>query len=147
MKFGWINFIGVVIVILLLVPNIIYSMKNKEPAPSIPNKTMTIIEQIGRYACIVFMWLPLFTWKFGFRSGEELFVYMGGNAVLIVAYCVFWCFYFKKRKIPTAIVLAVVPTCIFLWSGMLLRHWILVASAILFGVGHIYITVRTHTTN
>lgn len=148
MEFGWINFIGAVIVLLILVPNIIYSMKNKEPTPSISNKkTMTIIEQIGRYACIVFMWLPLFTWKFGFRSIEELFVYMCGNTVLIAVYYVFWCFYFKERKVSTAIMLAIVPTCIFLWSGMLLRHWILVASAILFGVGHIDITARTHTTN
>lgn len=147
MEFNWINFIGAVIILLILVPNIIYSMKNKESTPSIPNKTMTMIEQIGRYSCIVFMWLPLFTWRFSFRSIEELFAYIGGNAVLIVIYYVFWCFYFKERKISTSIVLAVVPTCIFLLSGMLLQHWILAANAILFGVGHIYITVRTHTTN
>lgn len=38
-----------------------------------------------------------------------------------------------------AVALAAIPTIIFLLCGILLRHWLLVAAALLFGVGHISI--------
>ena len=41
-----------------------------------------------------------------------------------------------------ALALAILPTCIFLLSGVLLRHWLLVCSAVLFGIGHIFVTQR-----
>lgn len=40
---------------------------------------MNLIEQIGRYACIIFMWLPLLVWKFGFAIVSELLIYLAGN--------------------------------------------------------------------
>ena len=46
----------------------------------------------------------------------------------------------KRRTIPLALVLAILPACIFLSSGILLRHWLLVGFAVLFAVGHIYVT-------
>ena len=66
MKFGWINVFGVISVILMLIPNIFYAIKNKNEKNLCTNRFMNAIEQIGRYACIVLMWLPLIVWKFGF---------------------------------------------------------------------------------
>ncbi len=43
---------------------------------------MNLIEQVGRYACIVLMWLPLLVWKFGFASVLELLLCLGGNGLL-----------------------------------------------------------------
>ena len=60
MKFGWINIFGAGAVILMLIPNIIYAIKNKDEKNLCTNRFMNIIEQVGRYACIFLMWLPLF---------------------------------------------------------------------------------------
>jgi hypothetical protein len=68
MEFGWINVFGAVIVVLLLIPNIVYAIKNKGEKNLCANRFMNVVEQIGRYACIVLMWLPLLVWKFGFAS-------------------------------------------------------------------------------
>ena len=98
MKFGWINIFGAIIVILMLIPNIVYAIKNKGEKNLCTNRFMNVIEQIGRYSCM------------------------------------------KRRSVPLALVLAILPACIFLLSGILLRHWLLVGFAVLFAVGHIYVT-------
>ncbi len=142
MKFGWINVFGAVIVILMMVPNIIYAIRNKDEKNKCMNRFMNMIEQIGRYACIILMWMPLLVWKFSFSSVFEMILYLTGNGCLLAAYWVIFACYLKRKKRKLALALAVLPTCIFLLSGLLLRHWLLVASAFLFGIGHVYVTQK-----
>ena len=142
MEFGWINVFGAVIVVLMLIPNIVYALKNKDEKNKCTNRFMNVIEQIGRYACIVLMWFPLLVWKFGFGSVETFLLYMFGNGVLLAAYWIVYAIYLRGRKAGLALTLAIIPTCIFLISGVLLRHWLLVGFAVLFGIGHIYVTQK-----
>lgn len=142
MEFGWINVFGAVIVVLMLIPNIVYAIKNKGEKNLCANRFMNIVEQVGRYACIVLMWMPLLVWKFGFASVLDMMLYMACNGLLLAAYWIAFAFYMKRRTVRLAIVLAVLPSCIFLLSGILLQHWLLVAFAILFAIGHIYVTYK-----
>lgn len=146
MEFGWINLFGAAIVILILVPNIVYAIKrrsNSKPEANVP-KALVIIEQIGRYSCIVLMWLPLLVWKFGFASSMGFIMYLAVNLTLLIAYYIFWILYFKQKTLAFGLALAIIPTVLFLSSGLLLRHWCLAAAAVVFGFSHIYITVITH---
>ena len=140
MKFGWINIFGAVIVVFMLLPNIIYAVKNKGEKNLCENKIMKIIEQVGRYACIILMWLPLLVWEFGFKSVLEMTLYFALNCALLIAYWIVFILYFKKKTAARATALAILPACIFLISGILLRHWLLVGFAVLFAIGHIYVT-------
>ena len=142
MEFGWINVFGAVIVVLMLIPNIVYALKNKGEKNLCANRFMNIVEQVGRYACIALMCLPLLVWKFGFASVLDMMLYMACNGLLLAAYWIAFAFYMKRRTVRLAIVLAVLPSCIFLLSGILLQHWLLVAFAILFAIGHIYVTYK-----
>ena len=140
MEFGWINLFGGIIVILLLIPNIVYALKNRGEKNLCTDRTMNLLEQIGRYGCIVLMWLPLLVWKFGFRSVPEMLLYFAGNGALLLLYWLVFARYLKERTAKRALVLAILPACVFLLSGLLLRHWLLVGFAVLFAVGHIYVT-------
>ena len=140
MEFGWINVFGAAIVILMLIPNIIYALKHRDEKNLCDNRFMIILEQVGRYACIILMWLPLLVWKFGFTGIAVMILYLAGNAVMLVAYWIIFAGYMKEKHLRSALFLAILPTCIFLLSGLVLRHWLLVAFAILFGIGHIYVT-------
>ena len=140
MEFGWISVFGAVIVILMLIPNIVYALRNPGEKNNCTSKIMNAIEQIGRYACIVLMWLPLLVWKFGFPSVFEMLLYLFGNGLLLVLYWAVYAAFLKRKTGKRALALALIPACIFLMSGLLLRHWLLVVSAVLFGVGHIYVT-------
>ena len=140
MEFGWINLFGGIIVLLMLIPNIVYALKNREERNLCTNRVMNVVEQAGRYGCIVWMWLPLLVWKFGFRSASEMLLYFLGNGVLLMAYWLVFARYMRKKTAKRALVLTILPACIFLLSGLLLRHWLLVGFGLLFAVGHIYVT-------
>ena len=101
---------------------------------------MNVIEQIGRYACIVLMWLPLPVKKFGFASVLEMALYMACNGMLLAVYWVVFAVYMKRKTARLALTLAVIPACIFLISGILLRHWLPAGFAVLLAVGHLYVT-------
>ena len=142
MKFGWISVFGAVIVILMLIPNIIYAIKNRNGKNLCTSRFMNAVEQIGRYACIILMWLTLLVRKFGFASVFEMILYFSGNGVLLAAYWFVFARYLKEKSVKRALVLEFLPACIFLFSGILLRHWLLVSFAVLFAVGHIYVTYK-----
>lgn len=145
MEFGWINLFGAGIIVLIMIPNIIYAAKQKQDETQIKvPRYLSACEQLGRYGCIILMWLPLLVWKFGFGSVEEFLIYLIGNGVLLLCYYLFWMFYSRKRTLSVAMALAIIPTAIFLLSGILLRHWLLVVAAILFGSAHCMITYLTH---
>ena len=145
MEFGWINLFGGIIIAVLMLPNVLYALREPGHTPACGSGPLPVLEQIGRYSCMLLMVLPLFVWKFGFGSVPELLVYLGGNALLLTAYLALWPVYWKSRGKTVALWLAVLPTMVFLLSGVLLRHWALVAAAAVFGVSHIAITAQTHT--
>ena len=140
MEFGPINVFGCAIVAIMLIPNIIYGIKFKNVENKCTNQAMNIIEQVGRFASMALMVLPLFVWKFGFSSVFAMLVYLFGNGILLLTYLIIWIFYFRKQSFGKAMALAIIPTCIFLLSGLTLQHWTLVVAAVLFGIGHIFIT-------
>ena len=144
MKFGWINLFGAVIVVLMMIPNIVYAVRHKDEKNLCANRWMNAAEQIGRYGCIVLMWLPLLVWEFGFASVTEMVLYAAGNGTLLLAYWIVFARYMKEKSARRALILAVLPACIFLLSGLLLRHWLLVGFAALFAVGHICVTKQNH---
>ena len=144
MEFNLINLLGFIIVAVMLIPNIIYGIKFKGLENKCTNKAMNVIEQAGRYGSMALMVLPLFVWEFGFSSVFMMFVYLLGNGILLFTYLLVWVFYFKKQTMGRAMILAIAPTCIFFLSGVTLYHWALVVAAIIFGVGHIYVTYQNN---
>lgn len=144
MEFNLINLMGFIIVAVMLIPNIIYGIKFKGLENKCTNKAMNVIEQAGRYGSMALMVLPLFVWEFGFSSVFMMFVYLLGNGMLLFIYVLVWVFYFKKQTMGKTMILAIAPTCIFFLSGVTLYHWALVVAAVIFGVGHIYVTYRNN---
>lgn len=140
MEFGVISLCNLVIVAVMLVPNIIFAVRFPNRENKCDNKAMNLLEQVGRYGSMALMVLPLGVWEFGFSSVEEFLIWGLGSGGLLLAYLILWIFYFRKESRGLAMALAVIPTCIFLLSGITLRHWLLAAAAVIFGVAHIYVT-------
>ncbi|MDD6673950.1 MAG: hypothetical protein PUE46_08190 [Eubacteriales bacterium] len=144
MKFNWINLFGGVIVLLILIPNIIYALKNKEETHEKSNIVIVITEQVGRYACMLLMIVPLFVGEFGFSPLEFMFNYLIGNLILLVFYYIFWVLFAKNKSLDKALALAAIPTLIFINSAVSVKHWTLLVFALLFGASHIYITYKNN---
>lgn len=139
---SWLNIFGLIIVALILIPNIIYAIAVKGQKNKCKNMFMNILEQVGRYACMLLMIFNVGIAEFGFSNVVLFLAYLFGNAVLLVAYWVVWMLYFKKPSFGKQIALAVIPTAIFLLCGVTMGHWLLVIFAVVFGVAHVYVTCK-----
>ncbi len=137
---GFLNLMGLILVVLLLIPNIVYAIKFKGQNNKCTNKVMNILEQIGRYACMFLMVFNIGIAEFGFGSKEAFLIYLFGNPILMILYWLIWVLYFVNQTYPKQIALAVIPTLLFLLSGLTMGHWLLVVFAVVFGVSHIYVT-------
>lgn len=139
---NWINIYGFILVALLLIPNIIYAVKTKEQKNKCTNKFMNIMEQIGRYGCMFLMVFNIGIAEFGFYSVGAFIIYMLGNVLFMIFYWIIWMLFFYKQSYWKQIALAVIPTCLFLLSGITMRHYLLIAFGVIFGIGHIYVTTK-----
>ncbi len=137
---GWINIFGAIIVLMLLIPNIVWTAKGSLPENRYRNKTIAVIEQIGRYGAMFLMVFNIGLAEFGFYSKNAFLVYLAGNAVLILVYWIVWILYMKHAQAGYALTLAIVPSLIFLLSGILQLHLLLTAFASIFAFAHIRIT-------
>lgn len=138
----WIDIVGLVIVLLIMLPNIVYAVKFHGLENKCKNRGMNILEQIGRYASMFFMTFHIGLAEFGFSSVETFIIYMIGNVIFIIAYWIIWITYFVNVKFWKSMALAIIPTIIFLTSGISSRRYLLVVSAIIFGIGHVYVTYQ-----
>lgn len=156
---NWINVFGLIFILLLLLPNIIYAIKHKSEN-FCENRFINILEQIGRYGSMLFMVVCLKNGGFGFSSVEAFLFYCFGNLLLLISYWVVWGIYFHMSKTDSTIAdlaerkcevkkagilkmfLAVLPSGLFLLDGITLEYIPLLVSAILFAFGHIYVTYQ-----
>ena len=115
---SYINPFGLVFMIFIMIPNIIFAIKVKDGFEnSSKNKLVEILEQIGRYGCFAFMIFNIPGTCFGFSSNEIFALYLIVNSILIFAYCMIWIFLFNKKSIFRAISLSALPGIVFFSAG------------------------------
>jgi hypothetical protein len=141
---NWINIFGLSIVILMLLPNIIYAIKLKTFENKCKNKMMNRMEQIGRYASMFFMVFKIGLYEFGFRSNVEFVIWLFVTTLLLLLYWLFWYIFFGSPRNTLPMILAILPSAVFITYGLFLRHWLLIISGILFSIGHIYVTYQNN---
>lgn len=139
---GWFNAYGLVFMAVIMVPNIIYAVKQKPNLSTFQNKTVAFLEQIGRYGCFFFMIFNLPYTCFGYWFDCASTVYWSVNSVFCLAYLIFWALCWKRNDLLKALALSVLPTCIFLFSGVILINIPLMIFAVLFGFSHIYLSYK-----
>lgn len=139
---GWFNYYGLAVMAIIMIPNIVYAVKNKNAVNKYHNKAVEIAEQIGRYACLALMVFNIPYTYFGFWFDYALAVYLSVNGGLCLAYLIFWAVCWNKSGKLKALSLSVLPTCIFLFSGIALLNIPLIAFAVLFGITHVFISCK-----
>lgn len=137
------NIFGLIFIAIIMIPNIIYAMKCKEGfVNKWSNKIVELLEQIGRFGCFGFMIINIPGTWFGWWSDEAFAVYLIANAILVFLYCVIWIICFKKNTMFRALALSILPSVIFLFSGIMSRSVLLIFSAVIFTPCHILISYK-----
>lgn len=140
---GWINIFGLVFMVIIMIPNVIFALKCKDGFENRwENKAVEVLEQIGRYGCFAFMVINIPKTWFGWASDEAFALYLIVDAVLVTAYCVIWAVCFKKNSVFRALSLSIIPSVIFLFSGIMSRSVLLMISAVIFAPCHILISYK-----
>lgn len=136
----WLNLPGLLAMLMLLAPNILYAARHPNARKSCRSKGLLVLEQIGRYGCMVLMCLPMGLLAYGYAAPGWAVVWLTLATTLVFVYWAVWVLYFRKAGIACALTLALVPAALFLLSGLLWRNIPLVALSLLFGYAHTRIT-------
>ena len=137
---------GFLFLSIIMIPNIIFAIKNKEAFENSIQKKwfklLEIFEQIGRYGCFFCMMFNISRTYFGFSSNFSFRIYLIINGILIFSYCLIWITHFRKNNLFRGISLSVIPSIIFLFSGIISKSILLIIFAIIFAPCHIAISVE-----
>lgn len=140
---NWINVFGFVFMLAIMIPNMIFALKNRDGFQNLwKNRIVEILEQIGRFGCFAFMVLIIPGCRFGFSSDEHFALYLIINTMLIVMYYLVWIICFRRNSIFRALALSVIPSLIFLTSGALSNYVPLLIAVIIFAPCHIVISYK-----
>ncbi len=139
----WFNIYGMIFIIIIMIPNVIYAIKCRDGFENNwNNKFIEVVEQIGRVGCFGFMIINIPGTWFGWWSDEAFAIYLIADVLLVMLYCLIWWICFKSDTVFKALSLSIIPSILFLFSGIMCRSALLVASSILFAPSHILISYK-----
>lgn len=139
----WFNVFGLVFIVVIMIPNIVFAVRCKDDFDNKwNNKIIEMIEQIGRFTCIGFMIFNVPGTWFGWWSNEAFAIYLIIDFLLISLYCTIWFIFWKKNNVFRALALSIIPSVIFLFSGVMSRSILLIIATILFAPAHILISYK-----
>ena len=139
----WFNVFGLVFIVVIMIPNIIFAMKCKDGFENKwHNKKVEIIEQIGRFGSFSFMIINIPGTYFGWCSDKDFTIYLVVDTLLVIVYCVLWIICFNKNNTFKALALSIIPSVLFLFSGIISRSVLLIIASLLFAPSHILISYK-----
>ena len=139
----WFNIFGLIFMVVILIPNIIFATKCKDGFDiKWKNKYVEVMEQVGRFGCFGFMIINIPGTWFGWWSDEAFALYLIVDGILVTIYCATWIIYFKKSSVFRALALSIIPSILFLFSGIMSRSVLLIIATVLFAPSHILISYR-----
>ena len=138
-----INIYGLIFIAIIMIPNIVFAIKHKDGfANKFNNKIIETLEQIGRFGCFIFMIINIEYLSFGFINEAALSIYLLIDSFLVTLYCLIWIICFKANSIFRSLALSIIPSIIFLFSGIITRSILLLLFAIIFAPCHIIISYK-----
>ena len=138
---GKFNYIGLIIIILIMIPNVIFAAKNKDGFENLyKNKIVETFEQIGRFGSFIFMIFSLPRVCIGFSTETARKVYIIAGLLLVFLYILGWIVLRKEDSVRKSLALSVLPSVLFLESGILSLNIPLIVTAAIFAPSHITIS-------
>ena len=137
------NIFGLIMIAVIMIPNIIFAIRYREGFENKwNNKIVAVAEQIGRFGCFAFMIVNIPGTWFGWWSDETFAIYLIVDTILVILYCAIWIICFKNNSIFRALALSIIPSVLFLFSGIMSRSILLIVASILFAPSHILLSYK-----
>lgn len=134
----WFNVFGLIFIAVIMIPNVVFAIKCKDGFDNTwNNKYVEVAEQVGRLGCFGFMIINIPGTWFGWWSDEAFALYLIVDTILVMLYCAIWIICFKKNSVFRALALSIIPSMLFLFSGIMSRSVLLIIASVLFAPSHI----------
>ena len=139
----WFNVFGLIFIAVIMIPNVVFAIKCKDGFDNKwNNKYVEVTEQVGRLGCFGFMIINIPGTWFGWWSDEAFALYLIVDTILVMLYCAIWIICFKKNSVFRALALSIIPSMLFLFSGIMSRSVLLIIASVLFAPSHIMISYK-----
>ena len=139
----WFNVFGLIFIAVIMIPNVVFAIKCKDGFDNKwNNKYVEVTEQVERLGCFGFMIINIPGTWFGWWSDETFAVYLIVDTILVMLYCAIWIICFKKNSVFRALALSIIPSMLFLFSGIMSRSVLLIIASVLFAPSHIVISYK-----
>ena len=140
---NWFNVFGLAMVAVILIPNIVFAIRCKDGfANQWHNPAVETAVQIGLFVCFGFMIFNIPGNWFGWWSDEAFTLYLVVDAILAALYCLIWILCFRKSSVFRALALSILPSLLFLFSGIMSRSILLTLAAVIFAPSHILLSYQ-----
>ena len=134
---------GLIFIAVIMIPNVVFAIKCKDGFDNKRNnKYVEVTEQVGRLGCFGFMIINIPGTCFGGWSDEAFALYLIVDTILVMLYCAIWIICFKKNSVFRALALSIIPSMLFLFSGIMSRSVLLIIASVLFASSHIVISYK-----
>ena len=140
---NWFNIYGLIFIVIIMIPNIVFALKCKDGfVNKYNNKFVEFSEQIGRFGSFIFMIFNIPKTYFGFYFNNGLILYLIVDSILVALYCLIWAICFKKPSVFRALSLSIMPSFLFIYSGVMIRSILLIIFSLIFALCHILISYK-----
>ena len=140
---NWFNIYGLIFIVIIMIPNIVFALKCKDGfVNKYNNKFVELFEQIGRFGSFIFMIFNIPKTYFGVYFNNGLMLYLIVNSILVTLYCLIWAICFKKPSVFRALSLSIIPSILFIYSGIMIRSILLIIFSLIFAPCYILISYK-----
>lgn len=139
----WFNIYGLIIMAVIMIPNIIASLKFKDIYENkYDNKAIIMLEQIGRFSsfALIVINIPCLCLGYFVDCGEMIYIFV--NSVLCFLYCLCWVVFWRESSVRKSLALSILPSVMFIFSGIITLNIPLIISSIIFALCHITISYK-----
>lgn len=139
----WFNGWGLLWIATIMLPNIVFALTHKDGFENLwQNRAVEALEQIGRFGCFFLMIVNIVPLCGGFWSADAKTAYCAVSAGLAALYLFGWIVFWREDSMAKALTLSILPSLLFLESGVLMRNYPLILAAVIFAPCHILISAK-----
>lgn len=139
----WFNGWGLLWIATIMLPNIVFALTHKDGFENLwQNRAVEVLEQIGRFGCFFLMIVNIVPLCGGFWSAAAKTAYCAASAGLTALYLFGWIVFWREDSMAKALLLSILPSLLFLESGVLMRNYPLILAAVIFAPCHILISAK-----
>lgn len=140
--FDVVNVYGLLFVIIMVVPHIVYARTHRYDIKSVGNRAMVYIERIGKYCGAFLMAVNIGVLEKDFTSDLMKDFWLYSTAVLVAVYILLWILFFKINRKWIAYALTILAGFILMYCGLLQVKTLLLTAGIVYLIGELYVAKK-----